>query len=86
MRVLIPAPLRSYTADVASVSATGETLGELATDLDRQYPGVRFRVIDEQGQIRPHIKFFVNGVPMRNLAAALSESDEVMIVCALSGG
>lgn len=86
MRVLIPGPLRSYTAGASSVSATGTTVGQLATDLDHQYPGVRFRVIDEQGQIRPHIKFFVNGVPTRSLTATLSESDEIMIVCALSGG
>lgn len=86
MRVFIPAPLRSYTADAAAVSAIGITLGELAMDLDRKYPGIRFRVIDEQGQIRPHIKFFVNRVQKRSLGEVLSESDEVMIVCALSGG
>jgi molybdopterin synthase sulfur carrier subunit len=86
MRVFIPSPLRSYTADAAAVSAIGTTLGELATDLDQKYPGMRFRVIDEQGRIRPHIKFFVNGVQKRSLAESLSESDEVMIVCALSGG
>ena len=86
MRVLIPAPLRSYTADAAAVTALGQTLDELATDLDRRYPGMRFRVIDEQGQIRPHIKFFVNGAQKRSLAEPLAEADEVLIVCALSGG
>ena len=59
---------------------------ELATDLDHRYPGMRFRVIDEQGQIRPHIKFFVNGAQVRSLADPLAEADEVLIVCALSGG
>jgi molybdopterin synthase sulfur carrier subunit len=86
MRVLIPSPLRSYTANAASVDALGSTLGELSFDLDRRYPGMRFRIIDEQGQVRPHIRFFVNGAQTRSLTAALSESDEVMIVCALSGG
>jgi sulfur-carrier protein len=86
MRVLIPTPLRSYTADAAEVTAIGKTLGELAADLDHRYPGMRFRVIDEQGQIRPHIKFFVNGSQMRSLAESLTEGDEVLIVCALSGG
>lgn len=86
MRVLIPAPLRSYTADAASITADGSTLAELAKDLDQRYPGMRFRIIDEQGQIRPHIKFFVNSVQKRSLGETLSESDEVMIVCALSGG
>ena len=86
MRVLIPSPLRSYTANAEAVSALGKTLGELTLDLDQRYPGMRFRIIDEQGQIRPHIKLFVNAEQMRNLAEPLAESDEVLIVCALSGG
>jgi molybdopterin synthase sulfur carrier subunit len=86
MRVLIPNPLRSYTSNAAAVDALGKTLGELTEDLDVRYPGMRFRVVDEQGQIRQHIKFFVNGSQMRSLAEPLSDADEVMIVCALSGG
>jgi molybdopterin synthase sulfur carrier subunit len=86
MRVLIPGPLRSYTANAASVAAQGTTLGALTVDLDQHYAGMRFRIIDEQGQIRPHIRFFVNGVQERSLTAPLTEHDEVMIVCALSGG
>lgn len=84
--MLIPTPLRSYTANAAAVTANGTTLDQLASDLDRQYPGLRFRIIDEQGSIRPHIRFFVNRLPTRDLASAVSEGDEVMIVCALSGG
>ncbi|HEX5864433.1 MAG TPA: MoaD/ThiS family protein [Casimicrobiaceae bacterium] len=86
MRVLIPNPLRSYTSNAAAVDALGTTLGELTEDLDVRYPGMRFRVIDEQGQIRAHIKFFVNGSQKRSLAEPLSDGDDVMIVCALSGG
>lgn len=86
MRVLIPNPLRSYTSNAAAVDALGTTLGELTEDLDVRYPGMRFRVIDEQGQIRPHIKFFVNGSQKRSLAEPLSDGDDVIIVCALSGG
>jgi molybdopterin converting factor small subunit len=86
MRVLIPNPLRSYTGDAPSVAGCGATLSELALDLDRRYPGMRFRMIDEQGQIRRHIRFFVNGLQSHDLSAALEDTDEVMIVCALSGG
>jgi molybdopterin converting factor small subunit len=86
MRVLIPTPLRSYTRDAPAVAACGSTLDELTRDLDRRYPGMRFRVIDEQGQIRRHIRFFVNGTQSMELSTPLSERDEVMIVCALSGG
>ena len=86
VRVLIPSPLRSYTADAAVVVAHGSTLAAVLADLDRRYPGLRFRVIDEQGDIRRHIKFFVNGSPAADLQPTLHADDEVMIVCALSGG
>ena len=86
VRVPIPTPLRSYTGDAAVVAADGATLAGVLADLDRRYPGLRFRVIDEQGCIRRHIKFFINGAPAAGLEPALRHADEVMIVCALSGG
>jgi molybdopterin converting factor small subunit len=86
VRVLIPGPLRSYTADAAIVNAQGASLGAIVGELDRRYPGIRFRIIDEQGAIRRHIKFFVNGVQAMSLEPSLLDEDEVMIVCALSGG
>jgi molybdopterin converting factor small subunit len=86
VRVLVPNPLRSYTNDAATVSAVGGTLADVVGDLDRRYPGIRFRIIDEHGRIRQHIKFFVNGTQARDLSPRLDGDDEVMIVCALSGG
>jgi len=85
MRVLIPSPLRSYTKE-REVEAAGSTLAELLADLDRQYPGIRFRMIDEQDQIRAHMRFFVNGAQVFDMAHALRASDAVQIVQALSGG
>ena len=86
MRVLIPGPLRDYTANAAAVSADGRTLASLLADLDRRFPGLRFRIIDEQGRIRRHIKFFIDGVQAKDLNPDLDTATEVMIVCALSGG
>src|SRR6267142_5631418 len=60
MKVLIPTPLRSYTR-TGMVEANGATVGEVLADLDRRYPGVRFRMVDEQDRMRPHMRFFVNG-------------------------
>jgi len=85
MRVLIPTPLRSYTRE-REVDAEGATLTDLLTDLDRRYPGLRFRMIDEQDRMRPHIRFFVNGEQVFDLAHPLRPSDAVYIVQALSGG
>jgi molybdopterin converting factor small subunit len=83
--VTIPTPLRSYTA-AREVEAEGATLSALLADLDRRHPGIRFRMIDEQDRMRPHIRFFVNGEQVRDLERALQAGDEVQIVQALSGG
>lgn len=85
MKVLIPSALRSYT-ERGDAQAQGGTLAELLADLDRQYSGIRFRMVDEQERIRPHIRVFVNGAQVRELSRRLAASDEVVIVQALSGG
>ena len=85
MKVLIPSPLRSYTKE-REVEAAGATLAELLADLDRNYPGMRFRMIDEQDKMRAHIRFFVNGEPVHDLNRSLRPADAVQIVQALSGG
>jgi molybdopterin converting factor small subunit len=83
--VLVPTPLRSYTG-AGRVEAEGATVAALLADLDRRYPGIRFRMIDEQDRMRPHIRFFVNGEQVFDLARPLRAGDEVDIVQALSGG
>ena len=86
MKVKLPTPLLEYTKGRREVDADGDTLATLLHDLDRQYPGIRFRMIDEQEQIRAHIKLFVNAELERSLAAPLGGQDAVIIVAALSGG
>jgi len=85
MRVLIPSPLRPYT-DQRMVEAEGATLAELLADLNEKFPGIRFRMIDEQDEMRPHMRFFVNGVQIHDLGLELQPDDEIQIVQALSGG
>ena len=85
MKVLIPSALRSYT-ERGEAEASGATLAAVLADLDRNYPGIRFRMIDEQDRIRRHIRIFVNGEQARDLTQALHATDEVIIVQALSGG
>ena len=86
MRVLIPSALYSYTGGQSHVEARGETVGAVLDDLDRLFPGIRFRMIDEQGRIRRHIRFFFNEEMVRELAHPLREDGELCIVQALSGG
>ena len=86
LNVRIPSPLRSYTAGAAQVRARGATIAELLAELERSYPGMRFRMIDEQDRIRPHIRIFINQREVRSLGEALAARDEVHLICALSGG
>lgn len=86
MRVRIPTPLRSYTAGSATVSARGATVADVLVDLDAQYPGLRFRVVDEQGALRTHMKVFVNEESVRDLSLDLAGVEEITLMQALSGG
>ena len=85
MKVLIPSPLLSYTGK-QEVDAEGATLAEVLADLDGRYPGLRFRIVDEQDQLRGHIRFFVNQEQVFDLFHPLAPGDSVQIVQALSGG
>ena len=55
-------------------------------ELDRQFPGIRFRVVDEQARLRKHMKVFVNDEAVRDLATEIAATDEVTIMQAPSGG
>ncbi|MHB1844677.1 MAG: ubiquitin family protein [Deltaproteobacteria bacterium] len=81
----MPGPLRSYTSGQAEVAGQGRSLAELLRALDAAYPGIRFRMIDEQDRIRPHIKIFV-GLKQAETLAEPTGAEPVQIICALTGG
>jgi sulfur-carrier protein len=85
VKVLIPSALHSYTR-ASEVDVTASTVGEMFRVLDDHFPGLRFRVIDEQDCIRRHMRCFVNQDQTYDLAQPLSPTDEVIIMQALSGG
>jgi molybdopterin synthase sulfur carrier subunit len=86
MKVIVPSQLRGYTGGAREVDAAGATLRDVLADLDRQFPGFRFRVIDEQDRVRPHILIFVGGERREHVAADVPDGAEVFIAGALSGG
>ena len=86
MKVRIPGPLRSYTEQLSVVEADGNTVATVLADLDQRYPGIRFRMVDEQNRIRKHMKVFVNDEAVRDLETAITDRDEITIMQALSGG
>jgi molybdopterin converting factor small subunit len=85
MRVALASALRSYTQNREHVAASGATVDELLRSLDASFPGIRFRIVDEQERIRVHIRIFVNR-ELAGLRTELHEGDDVQILCALSGG
>jgi molybdopterin converting factor small subunit len=86
MKVVLPSPLASYTGGLREVEAEGASIAEVLAQLDRRYPGLGFRLVDEQDRIRPHIKIFVNRAQAPGIGQRLQPGDEVIVVAALSGG
>ena len=86
VEVRLAALLHSYTQGAAVVPARGATIGEVLDDLDRRYRGIRFRLVDEQDRLRPHMRLFLNGADARDVARPVADGDEIYIVGALSGG
>jgi hypothetical protein len=85
MRVILPTHLRSYTKGESEVDAEGATLADVLLHLEGRFKGIRFRVVDEQDRIRPHVKFFVGGYEAHALDTPVG-TREVQIVAAFSGG
>lgn len=86
MRVCLSSHLRDYTGQQAEVEATGATLAAVLADLDRQYPGLSFRIVDERQQVRPHINIYLRGNRVRDLQSPVGPEDEIHLLAALSGG
>ena len=86
VRIRIASLLHSYTGGSRVIEVEASTVGEAIAALDRRFPGLGFRVIDEQKQIRPHMNIFLGEEKVRDLAAPVTTGAEIYIVGALSGG
>ena len=85
-QVFIPSQLTTYTDGATRLNASGVSVGAVLDDLDRRFPGLKFRVVDEQDRIRRHMRIFVGLEEAREVDRPLSAGDELMIFGALSGG
>jgi molybdopterin synthase sulfur carrier subunit len=87
--VRIPTPLRQMTKGTAEVKAAGDTVDGIVADLERQFPGLKDRLVDESGELRRFINIYVNEEDIRFLdgkKTAIKETDVVSIVPAIAGG
>ena len=87
--VRIPTPLRKLTQNQELVDGQGDTIRDILDNLEKNYPGLKERVCDEQGRVRRFVNIFVNDEDIRFLqdtATAVKAGDEVSIVPAIAGG
>jgi len=85
----IPTPLRSVTKGAAEVQPTADTVAALIEDLERQYPGLKERLVEDGGELRRFINVYVDQEDIRFLQGVqttLKQGDEVFIVPAIAGG
>ena len=87
--VRIPGPLRKITNGADKVETEGEDLGQLIGALDGQYPGMKERLLDENGELRYFVNLYLNNEDVRfldGLKTSVKAGDEVSIVPAVAGG
>jgi molybdopterin converting factor small subunit len=89
VRVRIPTILRTYTGGESEVGAAGETLGQVLDDLDASYPGIKGRILDDQGSIRRFVNVYVGNDDVRfleSLETSTPEGAQVSVIPAVAGG
>lgn len=89
VQVLIPTPLRKFTDNQETVTASPGTIATLITQLETQFPGISKSLLDGSGELRRFVNVYVNEEDIRFLAGkdtAINDGDAVSIVPAIAGG
>ena len=87
--VRIPTPLQKLTQDKSEVSISATTISGCILALEKNYPGIKERICDEQGNVRRFVNIFLNEEDIRFLKkeqTSVKDGDEVSIVPAIAGG
>lgn len=87
--VRLPGSLRDAVGGENKISATGQTLDEVFTDIEKRHPGFRSRVIDERGRLVTYVNVYIGEHDARTtggLSAEVPEGSEVMVIPAMAGG
>ena len=89
VKVRIPTPLQTLTDGKTEVQSSGATLRQVLEDLETQYPGIKQRLYDDDGNLRRFVNLYVNDEDVRFLQGedtAVKDADEVSIIPAIAGG
>ncbi len=87
--VRVPTILRTYTGGESEVTAQGSTLADVIEDLERSYPGIRARVVDDEGKLRRFVNVYVGDEDVRftvGLGTATPDGTSVSVIPAVAGG
>ena len=87
----IPGPLRAFAngSDRIVVEGSFSTLGEAVSALCALHPGLRHRILTDQGEVREHVNLFVDKECVRyakGLATEIHDGAEVSVIPAITGG
>lgn len=88
-KVRIPTPLRKLTNGSDEVSAAGTNIAEVIEDLEKNYPGLKERICENDGKLRRFVNIYLNDEDIRfkkNMETELKENDEISIIPAIAGG
>jgi molybdopterin synthase sulfur carrier subunit len=89
LKVRIPTPLRKITNGKDEVTAEGKTVKEVIEDLEKNYPGLRERICEEDGSLRRFVNVYLNDEDIRfkdNVQTEVKDTDEISIIPAIAGG
>ena len=89
VKVRIPTPLRKLTNNEEIVEVTAETVSAALGELQSRYPGIKERLLDDNGAVRRFVNVYVNEEDIRflqNQQTPLKSGDEISIIPAIAGG
>ena len=88
-KVRIPTPLRKLTNNEEVVEVRASTIGDAIVELQARYPGIKERLVDDNGEVRRFVNVYVNEEDIRflqNQQTPLKDGDEISIITAIAGG
>jgi molybdopterin converting factor small subunit len=88
-KILIPTPLRQFTAKQDSVTAPGATVGEVLAALTTAYPDLRKQIFNDEGKLRSFVNVYLNDEDIRYLgkdATPAADADTLSLVPSIAGG
>src|SRR5271169_5801467 len=88
-KVMIPTPLRQFTAKQDSVTVPGATVGEVLSALTTQFPELRKQIFNDEGKVRSFVNVYLNDEDIRYLSkdsTAARDADTISLVPSIAGG